>query len=289
MRRPFPAASTTASTCELWDSTNARTSQTFFMVGILGGAGVSLCSATDAVLPCYGMRAGMRHFRTVIGLVGAALAAAFLSIGAAHSLTILATGKVSETELVIDRGRWELVAGSIAVFLAFVALIPVRLRRDWRTHGIYGAFVVSLFAEMFGFPLTAYLLSAALGLKFFEQQFMLYMYQIGMPLGSLITFFGVLLIILGWREVYRSADQLATGGIYGYLRHPQYLGIIFVAAGWLVHWPTIPGLMMWPILVVLYYRLSLQEEKRLAEKFGHEFWAYAERTPRFLPSGLRRG
>lgn len=70
-----------------------------------------------------------------------------------------------------------------------------------------------------------------------------------MPLGSMITFVGVLLIVLGWWEVYRAKNQLATEGIYRYLRHPQYLGILLVTAGWLVHWPTIPGLAMWPILM----------------------------------------
>lgn len=181
-----------------------------------------------------------------------------------------------------------MVAVSIVLFVVFLALIPVRLRRDWRPHGIYAAFIVSLFAEMFGFPLSAYFLSTILGLTFFERQFMLYMYKIGMPLGSLITFVGVLLIILGWREAYRARDQLATQGIYRHLRHPQYLGILLVTAGWLVHWPTIPSLIMWPIIVLLYYRLSLREDKFLADRFGEEYRQYAEKTPMLLPLRLSR-
>ena len=231
-------------------------------------------------------KAKMRSVFTVLGLIGAAAAIAFLFIGVGHSLSLLATGRVGEVGRTITRGQWELVAGSIVVFLAFLALIPMRVKRDWRPHGIYAAFIVSLFAEMFGFPLTAYFLSTALGLTFFEERFLRYMYTLGMPLGSLVTFLGVLLVILGWKEVYRAADRMATRGIYRVIRHPQYLGIILITAGWLVHWPTLPGLLMWPILTLLYYRLAVREDRYLAEKFGQEFRDYAEKKPMFLP--LRR-
>lgn len=229
-----------------------------------------------------------RDLLTLFGLVGAAAAIAGLFIGVGHSLVVLATGRIGEGDLAITRGRWDFVIVSIAAFLAFLALIPVRTRGDWRAHGIYTAFIVSLFAEMFGFPLTAYFLSTYFGLTLFEKEFMLYMLRVGMPVGSVITFLGVLLVLLGWREVYRAKDRLATQGVYRYLRHPQYLGILLITAGWLVHWPTIPGLVMWPILVFLYYRLSVQEERALAAKFGEEFRAYAERTPRLLPLRLRK-
>ena len=225
----------------------------------------------------------MRFVFAVLGLVGATAAIAFLFMGVSHSLSLLSTGRVGEAARTIARGRWELVTGSIALFLAFLALIPMRVKRDWRSHGLYVAFIVSLFAEMFGFPLTAYFLSTALGLTFFEPWFMRYMYTLGMPLGSLITFLGVLLVILGWKEVYRARDRLATGGIYRVIRHPQYTGILLVTAGWLVHWPTLPGLLMWPVLVLLYVRQAVQEEKYLAEKFGQDFRDYAAKTPMFLP------
>jgi protein-S-isoprenylcysteine O-methyltransferase Ste14 len=224
-----------------------------------------------------------RDLATALALVGSAAAVAALFVGVSHSLVIVATGKIANGELTILRGNWGLVAASIAVFLAFFALIPVRLKKDWRSHGIYLAFVVSLFAEMFGFPLSVYFLSGILGMPLLEKDFVLYMLRIGMPVGSLVTFLGVLLIILGWREIYRAKGELATRGVYRCLRHPQYLGIILVAGGWLIHWPTIPGTILWPLLVILYHHLSKREDKYLAETFGKQYSEYAEKTPMPFP------
>ena len=216
-------------------------------------------------------------------LVGSALAIAALFIGVAHSLMMMTTGRLTGIELTILRGNWVLVAASIAVFLAFLALIPVRLRRNWRSHGIYAAFIISLFAEMFGFPLSVYFLSGILAMPLLEKDFMFYMYAIGMPVGSLVTFLGVLLIILGWREIYRAKGQLVTRGVYAYLRHPQYLGIILVTGGWLIHWPTIPEIVLWPLLLILYFRLSKREDQYLAERFGKQYSEYAEKIPMLIP------
>ncbi|MDQ7820925.1 MAG: isoprenylcysteine carboxylmethyltransferase family protein [Armatimonadota bacterium] len=231
------------------------------------------------------MQDGARQTRArlaVVGLAAAALATAALLTGIGHSV-LLAAGQLGEDRLSITRGRWDLVAGSAVVFVAFVALIPVRLKRDWRSHGIYAAFVIALFAEMFGFPLTAYFLSTALGLTSYEPRFMLYMYRIGMPVGSVMTLAGIVLVVLGWRDIYRARGKLVTTGVYRYVRHPQYLGILLVTAGWLVHWPTLPGLAMWPALVVLYYRLARREEAELVREFGDLYRTYASRTPMLVP------
>ncbi len=247
---------------------------------------VSLTAQVCRHLQCdVNLRLGLnsRDLVTTLALAGSAVAIAALFVGVAHSIVILTAGDIANAELRILQGDWGLVAASIAVFLVFFALIPVRLKKDWRSHGVYAAFVISLFAEMFGFPLSVYFLSGFLGMPLLENDFMLYMLTFGMPVGSVVTFIGVLLIILGWREIYRAKEELTTRGVYRHLRHPQYLGIILVAGGWLIHWPTVPGIALWPLLTVLYYRLSRQEDRYLAEKFGKQYSKYAEKTPSLFP------
>lgn len=180
-------------------------------------------------------------------------------------------------------GRWDLVAVSIVLFAAFLLLIPFRKKVGWRAHGAYTGFIIALFAEMFGFPLTIYFISSYFGRISFQNEFLDYMNSTGMPIGLIITGFGLLLIVAGWRPIYRAKEELVTKGIYRYVRHPQYLGLILVTFGWLIHWPTVPTAIMWPILVAMYYRLAKKEEKEMEERFGDRYLIYKEEVPMFIP------
>ena len=224
------------------------------------------------------------EFTTTVALLGTVLAILVLLIGFGHSLTILILH--GPEQLYTMSGRWDLVVTSVATFLVFLLLIPIRTKGHWRSHGTYVAFFVSLFTEMFGFPLTVYFLSTWVSFPLAESSFMSYVYVIGTIPGVILSLVGVALIVLGWRQVYKTKDSLTTTGVYKYMRHPQYLGIILLSGGWLVHWPTIPGLIIYPILVVLYYRLSKREDQHLAQKFGEEFHNYASRTPALVPNLL---
>jgi protein-S-isoprenylcysteine O-methyltransferase Ste14 len=78
-------------------------------------------------------------------------------------------------------------------------------------------------------------------------------------------------------------NRLATAGLYARIRHPQYVGFVLIMFGFLVQWPTLVTLIMFPILVTMYALLARREEAESEVTFGGAWRDYAARTPRFLP------
>jgi len=192
-----------------------------------------------------------------------------------------------QIQFFMKQNAWLLVFGSIAFFLLF--LIPLKFRRktEWRSAGIYTAFLISLFVEMYGLPLTVYLTSAFVTLPSSNQipvflfNFAGFSVNLWMTIGAVITALGSLIVAIGWYTIY-NAQGLAKKGIYKYSRHPQYLGIILITVGWFIGWPTpLTGLIL-PILIYEYYRLTKEEEKEALEEFGERYKEYMETTPRFI-------
>lgn len=195
-------------------------------------------------------------------------------------------------------GNWGVVIASILFFTLFVvgfAYAPKK--RDWKTLGIYEAFMVALFTEMFGYPLTIFLLSSILGITIeptgetghliavaLDRLGILQLEKgvfLVMAVSSIMILAGLALIILGWKKIHK-AQGLVTDGIYRYSRHPQYLGILLITSGFIIQWPTILTVIMWPVLVIMYIRLAKKEEKEMEEKFGEEFQKYKNETAMLL-------
>ena len=185
-------------------------------------------------------------------------------------------------EISLYIGRWDLVLASVIFFAAFLLCIPFKKNVNWRTHSAYVAFIIALFTEMFGFPLTIYFITSYFGQVMFQNTFLDYMTSVGMPIGYIITGVGLLFVIAGWRPVYRS-NGIVIKGPYRLLRHPQYLGFLLITGGWLIHWPTIPTMVMWPILVFLYYNLAKKEEREMEKRFGDKYKEYKQSVPMFIP------
>lgn len=183
-------------------------------------------------------------------------------------------------------------------FTAFLLLfaLPPR-KRDWRSLGATEAFLVALFAEMFGFPLTLYLLATLLGLPdpLGTQHVLAYLlgpHPAAMAAWILVSaslvVAGGALVVGGWRQVHAAGDRLVTSGLYARVRHPQYLGLILLTFGLLLWWPTLLTVPMWVVLAAMYVRLAGREERDLAARYGEPYEAYRRRVPMILPRRSRR-
>ena len=199
-------------------------------------------------------------------------------------------------------GLWGLAFVNSAVFILFaLSFFKPQSARDWRSFSAFSAFLVALFAEMYGFPLTIYLFSGWLqshypSVNWFSHDAghlleMMFGWRVNPHFGPfhIASFMliggGFWMISVGWAVLHAAQQHhaMATTGIYERIRHPQYVGFILILTGFLFQWPTILTLLMYPVLVVMYVRLAKHEEEDARARFGAEYEQYAAGLPRFIP------
>src|SRR5215813_4017390 len=199
-------------------------------------------------------------------------------------------------------GLWSLVIVNSVVFILFAySFFKPQTKRDWRSFGAFSAFLVALFAEMYGFPLSIYFLAGWLqsrypGVDWFSHDAghlleMMFGWKANPHFGlfHILSYIfiggGFILISVGWKALYDAQQQqrLATSGIYSYVRHPQYDGFIAVMFGFLLQWPTLLTLAMFPVLVFMYVRLARSEERDALATFGDAYRQYMTQVPGFIP------
>ena len=199
-------------------------------------------------------------------------------------------------------GLWSLVVLNSLIFIIFAfSFTKPRTKRDWRSFGAFSAFIVALFTEMYGFPLTIYFLSGWLTSKFPDVNWMshdaghlleeIFGWRTNPHFGpfhilsQIFIFGGFILLATAWDVLYKAqrTHQLATQGIYARVRHPQYVAFVMIMFGFLLQWPTLITVVLFPILVGMYAYLSRSEEADMIAEFGDEYRRYAARTPRFFP------
>ena len=199
-------------------------------------------------------------------------------------------------------GLWSLAVINIAVFAVFAfSFTRPRTARDWRSFGAFTAFLVALFTEMYGFPLTIYLLAGWLqssypGVDWLSHDAghlleILFGWRANPHFGPfhVLSFLliggGFMLLARAWNVLYMAqrTHTLATTGPYARIRHPQYVAFVLIMLGFLLQWPTLLTLAMFPILVWMYVRLARREEREARAEFGEAYARYAEATPVFVP------
>src|SRR3989344_5415445 len=202
-------------------------------------------------------------------------------------------------------GLWWMVILNVAIVLIFAfSFTKPKTKRDWRSFGAFSAFIVALFTEMYGFPLTIYLFSGWLSSKYPNLD--LYSHNSGHLWDTLLGWkfdphfspfhilsialiaFGFLLLVNSWRVLYKAQRKhsIASSGPYSYVRHPQYIGFIIIMFGFLLQWPTLLTLVMFPILLIMYLKLARIEECEALNTFGRRYKEYMEKTPAFIPNHL---
>lgn len=200
------------------------------------------------------------------------------------------------TEHVAHTGAWglALIVIVLATWFLYRYLAP-RTWKEWASAGVVQAFIIALYAEMYGFPLTIYLLVRYFGLDQSDLSASLWSTLLGfgetgmmiaMILGYVLLFAGIGIFMEGWRELHhaRKKDRLVTDRLYALVRHPQYTGLFIALFGeGIVHWPTVLSVALFPVVVFAYYQLARSEEREVEKEYGNEYRAYRNRVPMFIP------
>ena len=183
-----------------------------------------------------------------------------------------------------------------AVLYSLVLLfIPFYKKMDKKPRGTYIAFIIAFAIEMHGIPFSMWVISWIIGKNLPEG--ILWGHTLitsigfwGMYINIACAAIALFLIMNGWYNIHKKYWSEETGkgslvkkGVYRYIRHPQYTGLLLLSFGMMIEWATLPLLILYPVMMVMYIRLAKREEKDMLNEFGDEYKEYMKTTKMFIP------
>ncbi|HWQ45189.1 MAG TPA: isoprenylcysteine carboxylmethyltransferase family protein [Methanosarcina barkeri] len=192
-------------------------------------------------------------------------------------------------------GMWWAVGLWIIIYGVFLLFVPFYKKSQIKPSGVYLAFIIAFALEMFGVPFSMFAIGWLFGFTLPEgilwgHTLVQYIGFWGMYIGILISLTGVAMVISGWNRIHKDywskeegQGKLVTSGIYKYIRHPQYTGFFMITMGMMLEWATLPLIILYSLLLVLYYKLAKKEEIDIEKEFGNEYIEYEKKTKMFIP------
>lgn len=191
--------------------------------------------------------------------------------------------------------NWFGVLFFIILYGGVLFFIPFYKKMDKKPAGTYLAFVLAFAIEMHGIPFSMYVISWIIGRNLPEG--ILWGHTLvstiglrGMYINIGCAAIALFLILNGWYNIYKKYWSKETGtgslvktGVYRYIRHPQYTGLMLLSLGMIAEWATLPMLMLYPVIVIMYVRLAKREEEDMLKEFGNEYREYRKATKMFVP------
>jgi methanethiol S-methyltransferase len=194
-----------------------------------------------------------------------------------------------------------IIALNVILFFLFALMGALDFRKKGQKR-LWGASVSIIVAETFGFSqrlasVATFIVAFYISMQGISVSIYAILWVFGadtkgwLPLnyfpleiiGLIMFFIGGVLVIFGWSKIFKAKNTLVTDGIYTYIRHPQYLGILLATLSLVIYRFSPISLILWPVLVIIYYQLAKKEEKIVASKFGEDFLKYKQTVPMFLP------
>jgi protein-S-isoprenylcysteine O-methyltransferase Ste14 len=108
-------------------------------------------------------------------------------------------------------------------------------------------------------------------------------------MGSILFLLGIAAFLICavqvyWHKFLKRGAVLK--GLYRWIRHPQYLALAIAGAGLAILWPRFIVVVLWLVMVLVYYALSKDEERRMLGQYPETYSEYMQGTGMFLPKSL---